>query len=261
MKIAILTNKIVADLATLKAIASSGLSAGDIKFISPEIYTYYPNSLEGEKPDDIDSGDPGRWVKKDKTKQVLYVVADNYDFETNNATNISSIENFDRYWSILGEIVTQTRLDISVLVATKTFALCTDTEKLIASKWFVVDKADRDTTTADQVADAQKFCASLISQSDSTFLDAEGLLISNSDVTSIDIIVSNTSTSIPYGVHIHNQGSPSSSWTIQHDMNRLPSVEVIDSADDVVYGDVKHINSNNLTVTFGAAFTGKAYLT
>ncbi len=60
--------------------------------------------------------------------------------------------------------------------------------------------------------------------------------------------------------YIHNQPVPSTTWTIPHNLARYPSVTVVDSANSEVIGDVDYTNSNSLTVTFGAAFSGTAYL-
>ena len=56
------------------------------------------------------------------------------------------------------------------------------------------------------------------------------------------------------------QASASASWTIQHNLEKYPSVTVIDSANDVVYGNTTYIDENNLTINFSAPFSGKAYL-
>ena len=63
----------------------------------------------------------------------------------------------------------------------------------------------------------------------------------------------------------HNQTSTSATWTITHNLNKYPSVMVIDSADTVVQGTIVYNSSNQLTITFfeesdALAFQGKAYL-
>ena len=60
--------------------------------------------------------------------------------------------------------------------------------------------------------------------------------------------------------YIHNQDVSSDTWNVKHNLNKYPSVTVIDSGDNVVYGDVKYIDKNNLQINFSAAFGGKAYL-
>lgn len=56
------------------------------------------------------------------------------------------------------------------------------------------------------------------------------------------------------------QSSPATSWSITHNLSKKPSVTVVDSADTVVVGDVEYNDLNSLTITFTAAFSGKAYL-
>jgi hypothetical protein len=58
----------------------------------------------------------------------------------------------------------------------------------------------------------------------------------------------------------HNQGSASNSWTITHNLGFKPNVTVIDSAGNIVEGEIAYTNSNSLTVSFASAFSGKAYL-
>jgi len=57
-----------------------------------------------------------------------------------------------------------------------------------------------------------------------------------------------------------NQVSASSTWSITHNLNKKPSVSIVDSAENNVYGDIEYINENQLTITFNSAFSGKAYL-
>jgi hypothetical protein len=59
---------------------------------------------------------------------------------------------------------------------------------------------------------------------------------------------------------IHVQSIASSEWNITHNLNKFASVTVVDSADNVVYGDVEYISTTQIRVTFSAAFGGKAYL-
>jgi len=59
---------------------------------------------------------------------------------------------------------------------------------------------------------------------------------------------------------VFTQGTPATTWTITHNLNKFPSVSVVDSANEIVYGEVIYTNTNSLTVTFTAAFSGKAYL-
>jgi hypothetical protein len=60
--------------------------------------------------------------------------------------------------------------------------------------------------------------------------------------------------------HIHAQTVSSSTWSITHNLNKYPSVSVVDSSNEEVIGEVQHINPNSLTVKFSAPFSGKAFL-
>lgn len=59
---------------------------------------------------------------------------------------------------------------------------------------------------------------------------------------------------------VHTQTTASSTWTIDHDMDKFPSVSVVDSAENVVMGEILYSTSNRIILTFEAAFSGKAYL-
>jgi hypothetical protein len=56
------------------------------------------------------------------------------------------------------------------------------------------------------------------------------------------------------------QGVASATWIVNHNLDKKPSVTVVDTGDNEVWGCVQHIDENNLIITFSAAFTGKAYL-
>lgn len=58
----------------------------------------------------------------------------------------------------------------------------------------------------------------------------------------------------------YNQGVPSSVWTINHNMNKFPSVVAVDSAASIVVGEVEYSSLNTVTITFNSAFSGDAHL-
>ena len=59
---------------------------------------------------------------------------------------------------------------------------------------------------------------------------------------------------------VFQQGRPEREWHITHHFNKYPSVTVVDSAGNTVFGEVQYLTENELKVTFQAAFSGKAYL-
>lgn len=60
--------------------------------------------------------------------------------------------------------------------------------------------------------------------------------------------------------YTHNQSFASSTWNVNHNLAKFPSISVIDSSKNVVVGDVQYVDANNLIITFTAAFSGKAYM-
>ena len=59
--------------------------------------------------------------------------------------------------------------------------------------------------------------------------------------------------------YTHDQMTASTVWNVTHNLNRHPSVVVVDSSGRVVEGDVVYVDSNRVTITFTAAFAGLAY--
>lgn len=60
--------------------------------------------------------------------------------------------------------------------------------------------------------------------------------------------------------YIHNQTESSDTWVITHNLNKLPSVSIIDSAEEEVVGEITYNDNNQLTIKFAAPFKGKATL-
>ena len=56
------------------------------------------------------------------------------------------------------------------------------------------------------------------------------------------------------------QGVAATTWNIQHNLGKFPSITVIDTANTVVTGEYTYNDINNVTLTFSAGFAGKAYL-
>jgi len=59
---------------------------------------------------------------------------------------------------------------------------------------------------------------------------------------------------------VFTQAVPETTWNIQHDLGKFPSITVIDTANTVVTGQYTYIDNNNVILTFSAGFAGKAYL-
>jgi hypothetical protein len=57
------------------------------------------------------------------------------------------------------------------------------------------------------------------------------------------------------------QATAAATWVITHALGGKPQVTIVDSADTHVFGEVQYNSNTQVTVTFSAAFSGKAYLT
>jgi hypothetical protein len=90
--------------------------------------------------------------------------------------------------------------------------------------------------------------------------------LSDVNITSIQdnqIIRYNSSTALyenftPY--YVHTQSVASTTWVVSHNLKKRPSVSVVDSADNIVIGDVTYNSDSQVTINFNFAFSGKAYL-
>lgn len=60
--------------------------------------------------------------------------------------------------------------------------------------------------------------------------------------------------------YTHNQIAPSEMWTITHNMDKFPSIFIVDSAGTTVVGDITYDSMNSVTITFSFPFSGQAYL-
>ena len=58
---------------------------------------------------------------------------------------------------------------------------------------------------------------------------------------------------------VYEQTSPSAQWVVTHNLSKFPSVTVVDSANNIVYGEVLYDSNLQVTITFAGAFSGKAF--
>lgn len=56
------------------------------------------------------------------------------------------------------------------------------------------------------------------------------------------------------------QQVPSAVWVLQHNLNKFPSVTIVDSSGEEVIGRVTYDDIQKVTVEFSGAFSGTAYL-
>lgn len=60
--------------------------------------------------------------------------------------------------------------------------------------------------------------------------------------------------------YIHEQAIASDTWTINHNLNRFPSITVVDSSGNVFTTKKHYVDENTCIITMNGATTGKAYL-
>ena len=59
---------------------------------------------------------------------------------------------------------------------------------------------------------------------------------------------------------VHTQGTPASQWVINHNLAKKCSVTVVDSANEVVIGQITYNSVNQVTLDFEGSFSGKAFV-
>ena len=77
---------------------------------------------------------------------------------------------------------------------------------------------------------------------------------------SITSIVNSTPFASHGGTTTHTQRVASSTWTVTHNLNKFPSVTIVDSNEEQIFGVVDYQSANTIVLTFSAAISGKAYL-
>jgi hypothetical protein len=60
--------------------------------------------------------------------------------------------------------------------------------------------------------------------------------------------------------YVHNQSTPSSTWTVNHNLGGNPTAVVHDSAGTQCEGNFSYPSVNQMLITFSAAFSGVAYI-
>lgn len=60
--------------------------------------------------------------------------------------------------------------------------------------------------------------------------------------------------------YVHVQALAAAVWEIQHNLNKWPSVTVVESTNVVCLPEVEYVNENVIRLTFLAALSGRAFL-
>jgi|GEM_PF-1721919 len=60
--------------------------------------------------------------------------------------------------------------------------------------------------------------------------------------------------------YVHDQQVASSTWVVNHNLNKFASINIVDTANEEVVGDVSYNGLNQITINFTAPISGKAYI-
>lgn len=60
--------------------------------------------------------------------------------------------------------------------------------------------------------------------------------------------------------YVHDQQVASATWVVTHNLNKFASINIVDTANEEVVGDVAYNSLNQITINFSAPISGKAYI-
>jgi hypothetical protein len=92
-----------------------------------------------------------------------------------------------------------------------------------------------------------------VEQDFSDFFSADGSVFKIVNETAL--VVSIGGSSLPY---IHVQSSPSTLWTVNHNLGYRPVIDVLSVGGIVVEANVTHVSDNQAQINFNAATGGSA---
>ena len=93
------------------------------------------------------------------------------------------------------------------------------------------------------------------------YQDTPNSVTVDQDAPNLVVVRSNSASGAVTNRFEFTQQTAAATWVITHALGGKPSVTIVDSADTHVFGEVQYNSTTQVTVTFSAAFSGKAYLT
>lgn len=155
MKLAVLNNQHYATQAAIEELAESSLSDQQLVhcIADGKVYMYFVNANGGNFQPTDHSGSTGWWVldKSLNLANLVYLVANDYDFEENDATDVTTIVDLEIAY-LKGKFKNHGKIDTFRDSLDYEFNIeqsgnwegLTEQEQEILSKYFVVDKTYRD---------------------------------------------------------------------------------------------------------------------
>lgn len=71
--------------------------------------------------------------------------------------------------------------------------------------------------------------------------------------------VTTIATEAPFA-YTHDQPTPATVWTIDHNLNGYPNVTAVDTGGARIVGTVDYVTANRVTITHATPYAGAAYL-
>ena len=102
-----------------------------------------------------------------------------------------------------------------------------------------------------------------INQNDGTSVNVQqnnSSAVSLSTPAPANVAVSGFAVSSGDAHYAHTQSNATDQWVITHNLNKFPSVTIVDDGNNILITEVLYNSANQLTVLFNAAESGKAYL-
>lgn len=59
--------------------------------------------------------------------------------------------------------------------------------------------------------------------------------------------------------YVHTQSTPADSWTVNHNLNKKCSVQIVDDTFQEIIGNITWIDDNTVVVNFNSAIIGYVY--
>lgn len=84
--------------------------------------------------------------------------------------------------------------------------------------------------------------------------------IESGTITGGEIVLIEPNFTVLNATYEHTQIIASNTWVVLHNLNKWPSVTIVDDGDNVIIGDIEYINENELLITFAHPVSGRAYL-
>ena len=92
----------------------------------------------------------------------------------------------------------------------------------------------------------------------------QGITVTNTPTERTITLTTEDNSTISYtfnDAYVHTQTIPATQWIVNHNLNKYPSVTIVNEINVEVIGDIVYTNTNQVIISFSNAFYGKAFFT